>query len=124
MAPLVPKGTEVLAGLELGGIPLAVMIGQVLNLPVAFVRKTPKEYGTCKFAEGPDLRNRSIVLVEDVVTSGGAILDAASALRAEGVSVEEASCVIERAGPGRDALSNAGLRLTSLFRQEEISAQS
>jgi len=52
LAPLVPEGTEALAGLETGGIPLAVILSQRTGLPALFVRKEAKTYGTCKLAEG------------------------------------------------------------------------
>jgi len=52
MAGLVPPGTEVIAGLELGGVPLAAVISLKTGLPAAFVRKAAKNYGTCKLAEG------------------------------------------------------------------------
>ena len=74
MAPLVPVGTEVLAGLELGGVPLATILAQVTGLPACFVRKEAKSYGTCQLAEGLDLAGRQVTVVEDVVTSGGQVV--------------------------------------------------
>ena len=55
LVPLVPDGTEVLAGLELGGIPIATMLSQLTGLPALFVRKEAKTYGTCRLAEGGDV---------------------------------------------------------------------
>src|SRR3954468_19491701 len=52
LAPLVPAGAEALAGLEMGGIPVATMLSQVTGLPCRFVRKKAKDYGTEKLAEG------------------------------------------------------------------------
>src|ERR1700722_4267221 len=52
MTPLVPKGTQVLAGLEMGGIPIATALSLESGLPAVFVRKKAKEYGTCRVAEG------------------------------------------------------------------------
>ena len=63
---------------------LCTLLSQLTGLPVLFVRKKAKEYGTCKIAEGGQVRGRRLLVVEDVVTSGGAILDAAQALREEG----------------------------------------
>ena len=117
---MVPSGTEILAGLELGGIPLAVMLGQLTRIPVAFVRKKAKDYGTCRLAEGPAMQGKQIVLVEDVVTSGGAVRDAATALRADGVSVASVLCVIEREGRGRELFRQDGLELFALFSQAEL----
>ena len=68
MAPLSPFGSEVLAGLEMGGIPIVTMLSQVTGLPTAFIRKKPKSYGTCQYAEGISLigsreeRRRSLAL--------------------------------------------------------------
>jgi orotate phosphoribosyltransferase len=56
----------------------------VTGIPTLFVRKEAKKYGTCRLAEGADPAERTIVLVEDVITTGGAVLNAASALRAGG----------------------------------------
>jgi len=80
-AALVPDGIDALAGLELGGVPIATMISQVTRLPAVFVRKEAKTYGTCQLAEGAEVDGRRLCIIEDVVTSGGAILDAAAALR-------------------------------------------
>src|SRR4051794_3630249 len=90
-AELVPD-VEVLAGLELGGVPLATMISQVTGLPAAFVRKEAKTYGTCRLAEGADIEGRRVGIIEDVVTSGGAILDAASELRMRGAELGPVVC--------------------------------
>ena len=81
MVDLLPDGTELLGGLELGGVPIATMLSARTGLPALFVRKKAKEYGTCKLAEGPDVAGRRVTLVEDVITTGGAVRDATRALR-------------------------------------------
>lgn len=68
---MVPSDTEVLAGLEMGGIPVVTALGRHTGLPCAFVRKQAKAYGTCRLAEGTDVAGRRVSVVEDVVTSGG-----------------------------------------------------
>ena len=120
MAPLVPAGTRVLAGLEMGGIPVATVLSQVTQIPAAFIRKEAKTYGTCKYAEGPQLPRNQIVLVEDVVSTGGAILDALSKLRSDGVSPAVVLCVIDRETGGKEALAREGVELRSLFRMRDI----
>jgi len=120
MSALVPKEAQVLAGLEMGGIPLATVMSQVTGLPVAFLRKEPKTYGTCKVAEGVDLKNKNVVLVEDVVSSGGAILDGVAALRRDGTNPVIALCVIDRQSGGRESLEQAGIQLRSLYTMAEI----
>jgi len=120
MAALVPEGTEVLAGLEMGGIPIVTMLSQVTGIPAAFIRKEPKEYGTCRYAEGTSLTGKTFVLVEDVVSSGGAIIDALNRLKTDGLSPSTALCVIDRETGGKEALTAAGLTLQSLFTFAQI----
>lgn len=120
MAPLVPPGIDALAGLEMGGIPIATMLSQLTGLPLLFVRKNAKEYGTCKIAEGGPIRGRKLLIVEDVVTSGGAILDAAKALRAEGAVLAPVVCVIDRESGGAANLAKSDLILTPLFTMSEL----
>jgi orotate phosphoribosyltransferase len=120
MAPLVPPGWDILAGLELGGVPLATMLSQLTGLPARFVRKAAKTYGTCQIAEGGDLDGRRVCIVEDVVTSGGAILDAAVELRARGAVLGPVVCVIDRESGGVDNLAAADLELHALFRMSEL----
>ena len=120
MSPMIPKGTEVLAGLEMGGIPIATMLSQFSSIPALFVRKKPKDYGTCKLAEGGEIAGKNIVIVEDVVTSGGQIKLSAKDLREEGAVIETVLCVIDREFGGRENLEKVGLSLMALFTKSEL----
>jgi orotate phosphoribosyltransferase len=117
---LVPPGMDALAGLELGGVPLATMMSQLTGLPTRFVRKEAKTYGTCRLAEGGELDGQRLCIVEDVVTSGGAILDAASELRARGAVLGPVVCVIDRESGGVENLAAVDLELHALFRMGEL----
>lgn len=102
MVRLIPPGTQVLAGLELGGVPLATALSLQCGLPAVFVRKTAKEYGTCQAIEGRDVRGSSVVIVEDVISTGGAVIQAAAMLREAGATLSGAICAIWRpASPPR-----------------------
>lgn len=90
------EGTEVLAGLEMGGIPVATALSLKTGIPVIFVRKKAKEYGTCKFAEGMNVVEKNVCVIEDVVTSGGQILLSTHDLKEVGAQVKTALSVIER----------------------------
>ncbi len=126
MAEMVPPDCELLAGLEMGGIPVATILSQVTGLPVLFVRKKAKEYGTCKLAEGGDVAEKRLLVVEDVVTSGGQIIESCRALRGRGARVESVVCVIDRESGGAENLAKEGLLLRPLFTMSELksSAQS
>ena len=122
MAPAVPAGTEMLAGLELGGVPLAVMLSQVTGIPALFVRKEAKTYGTCQLAEGAEIAGRRLCVVEDVVTSGGQVVISCGDLRERGAVVEHALCVIDREAGGPAALADLGVELRALYTMTELNA--
>jgi orotate phosphoribosyltransferase len=122
LAPLVPPGVEGLAGLELGGVPLATMLSSVTGLPAYFVRKQPKKYGTERICEGGDISGRNLLIIEDVVTTGGQMVLSAQDLRAEGAVVEHAVCVIDREGGGGEVVGAEGITLQSLFTMSELEA--
>lgn len=117
---LVPEGIEVLAGLEMGGIPIVTALSLQSNIPAAFVRKKAKEYGTCKLAEGTNIVGRRICVIEDVITTGGQVVLSTNDLREAGAIVEDVICVIERNPEGRKKLEEIGLRVHSLFKMEEL----
>lgn len=122
MAELMPAGTEMLAGLELGGVPLAVVVGQITGLPVVFVRKEAKSYGTMRLAEGGDVEGKRLLVVEDVVTSGGQVVISSNDLRERGAIVDSAICVIDREAGGVDALAEQGIALAALYTMSELKA--
>lgn len=120
MVDILPRDFDMLAGLEMGGIPLATALSFQTGKPVVFVRKKAKEYGTCKFAEGPDIRGRKLLIVEDVVTSGGQISISAGDLRSDGAIIEHAVCVIDRESGGPENLRKHELELLPLFNMTEL----
>lgn len=120
MLPLLPPDTDALAGLEMGGIPIATMLAQLSGLPALFVRKKAKEYGTCKLAEGGETEGRKLVVVEDVVTSGGQIILSSRELRKLGADLSVVLCVIDRESGGTEKLAQEHLELRPLFRMSEL----
>jgi orotate phosphoribosyltransferase len=122
MVPLLPDDTDLLGGLEMGGIPIVTVLSAQSRLPALFVRKQAKTYGTCKLAEGPDVLGRRVTLVEDVITTGGAVRDATVALRAAGARVETVVCAIDRS-PGEDnPLADVGLEIRSVLTKADLDA--
>jgi orotate phosphoribosyltransferase len=122
LAPLVPAGTEVLAGLELGGVPIATALSFELGLPVAFVRKERKTYGTCLIAEGAKLRDKRVCIVEDVITTGGAVRDATTALREAGATVDLVVCAIDRSPAGTNPLADVALEVRAVLTKADLDA--
>ena len=123
MAELIPAGTEVLAGLEMGGIPIATALSLKTGLPAIFVRKKAKEYGTAKLAEGADFAGKNVCVIEDVVTIGGQSVMSSNDLRELGAEITHVMCVIERDIKGRENLQKEGLELLSLFTMDELKSE-
>ncbi len=114
-----PQATR-LAGPELGAVALAAAASLESGLPFLIVRKAAKDYGTSNRLEGVFSEGDCVCLVEDVVTSGGAAIEAIEALREAGVRVANAVCVVDREEGGADELARHAVRLRPLFRASEL----
>lgn len=109
-----------LAAPALGAVALAASAAMASGLPFIIVRGETKEYGTANRIEGPFREGELVCLLEDVVTSGGALGEAVSVLRDEGLVVRNAVCVVDREEGGSDALARLGVRLRPLFHASEL----
>ncbi|MEK6627773.1 MAG: orotate phosphoribosyltransferase [Bdellovibrionota bacterium] len=125
MKSLIPSGTEILAALEMGGIPIGTALSLATGLPCVFVRKEAKSYGTCKLAEGLEIKNKKVCIVEDVITSGGQVLISTADLQKLGAQIENVLCVIHRGCESAEAkLNAAGLKLHPLFVRTDFPSSS
>ena len=120
MATLLAPEIQGLAGLELGGVPVAAALALRTGVPATYVRKARKAYGTQKIAEGGDIAGRRVVVIEDVVSTGGQIVLSTADLRAEGAFVTTALTVIDREMGGSEALAAIGVELRTLFTMGEL----
>ncbi len=120
MVPLLPKNIDALAGLEMGGIPIATALSFETGLPVVFVRKKAKDYGTCKFAEGYEIKGKRLCIIEDVITTGGQVLLSTEDLRKDGAAVKHVLCVIHRGQSPEPKLAEMELEMKSLFTMAEL----
>lgn len=121
LAPLIPKGTEVLAGLEMGGLPLSTALSLKSRLPTRFVRKKEKDYGTMKICEGGEVKGKNLCLIEDVITTGGQVIESAKELRALGAIVSNVLCVIFR-GEDSSVLEKEQIKLSYLFSKKDLTS--
>jgi orotate phosphoribosyltransferase len=115
MVTLVPDGVDLLGGLELGGVPLVTVLSGITGIPALFVRKEAKTYGTRRLAEGATTSGRRVVLIEDVITTGGAVRDAAHALRAGGAIIDTVICAIDRSEPGSEPFASDGIEVRAVL---------
>jgi orotate phosphoribosyltransferase len=108
------------AGVELGGVPLATALSLETGLPSLIVRRQAKEYGTAKGLEGIMAEGERVVLVEDVLTTAGQAITAAQKLTDAGLKVEAILYVIDRE-EGADAnIRAAGFEPRPLFLKSEL----
>jgi len=111
---------QLLAGPELGAVALAASASLASGLPFLIVRKEAKGYGTERRLEGAYDVGERVCLVEDVVTTGGAAVEAVRALRSAGLECRVAVCVIDREEGGADSLAREAVRLFPLFRAADV----
>ncbi|CAD6191646.1 unnamed protein product [Caenorhabditis auriculariae] len=112
-----------IVGVPYGALPHAsVVAGLYLQKPLLIVRKEAKAYGTKKLIEGLYQQGDRVILVEDVVTTGGSILEVVETLKNEGLVATDVFCILDREQGGRERLKEAGVNLYSLFNMETVMA--
>ncbi len=112
---------DVIGGVEAAGIPHSAALGFATRRPSVFIRKQPKEHGTRKRVEGGDVAGRTVLLVEDLVTTGGSSLSGIAALREEGATVTDCLAIISYGFPEAvERFRDAGVRLHTLTSFPEV----
>lgn len=111
---------DLIAGPELGAVALAAATSLASGKPFVIVRKSAKDYGTSKLIEGPDVKGRGVLLVEDVGTTAGAALEAAETLREAGATVERLVFAIDRMEGARENVEKAGYAFEALLSKADL----
>ncbi len=119
-AERIPAGTDRLAGAELGGIPLVTVASIESGLPSIFIRNAKKDYGTAKQLEGVVNAGEKVVVLEDVATTGGQVLEAVAVLREAGAEVTGVIATIDRFSGARENIEAAGLSFDALFTVRDL----
>ncbi|MGH7214971.1 MAG: orotate phosphoribosyltransferase [Tepidisphaeraceae bacterium] len=119
-AARLPNGVQRIAGAELGAVALAAATSMASGLPFVIIRNQKKDYGTSKLVEGVIEKDDRVMIVEDVLTTGGQVLEAAKSLEAEGVKVKRIVAVIDRLEGARENIERAGYDYESLFTTEDF----
>jgi len=119
-AAYVTDTVDLIAGAELGGIPLATAVAIKTGKPFVIVRNKKKDYGTAKPYEGPNPAGKTVLLVEDIVTTAGQVIEAAETLKELHAEVKRIVAVVDRQEGGRKNIENAGFEFDSLFTKTDL----
>ncbi|KAH9629987.1 hypothetical protein HF086_017502 [Spodoptera exigua] len=106
---------ELLCGVPYAALPLAAVMSVNTNTPMIMKRKETKMYATKRILEGIFEKNQKCLVVEDVVTSGGSLMETVSTLRSEGLEVTHAVVVLDRDQGGATVLKQNGIQVKSIF---------
>jgi orotate phosphoribosyltransferase len=113
-------GEKVIAGMELGAVPLAVALALESDLPYVIIRKGEREHGTGKQIEGQLNEGTDVMIVEDVATTGGSLVKAVNAIRNAGGKVNRAIVVVDREEGGSEKMAEMDVELIPLVRISDI----
>lgn len=115
-------GTHVnrIAGAELGAVPLAAATAMACGKPFVIVRNQKKDYGTSKLVEGILEKGETVMIVEDVLTTGGQVLEAAKTLQDAGAKIDRIVAVIDRMEGARENIEKAGYVFEALFTTKDL----
>lgn len=120
LAARVTDRTTLIGGAELGGVALAAAAAMAAKLPFVIVRNARKDYGTSKMYEGRVQTGDVVLLVEDIATTGGQVLEAAKVLQAAGAEVEKIVAVVDRGQGAAERIAEAGLSYEAILDQDDL----
>jgi orotate phosphoribosyltransferase len=109
-----------IAGAELGGVALAAATAMESNKPWIIVRNSKKDYGTSKLVEGTLKKGDVVLLVEDIATTGGQVMEAAKVITEVGATVKKIVAVIDRRQGARENITAAGYAFDSILTKEDL----
>jgi orotate phosphoribosyltransferase len=114
------EGYDVIAGMELGAVPLAVALSLETGIPYVIVRKETREHGTSKQIEGPEIKGKKVLIIEDVTTSGGSVVKTIKIIRENGGLVDEVLAVVDRESGAEKKLQSADVNFIPLLTVSDI----
>jgi orotate phosphoribosyltransferase len=114
------KDYELIAGMELGAVPLIVALSLETNIPYVIIRKTKRNHGTSKQIEGSNVKDKKVLIIEDVTTSGGSVIDTINILKNEGAILDKIIVVVDRESGAREKIEELKLTFKPLLTISDI----
>jgi uridine monophosphate synthetase len=113
-------GVTVVAGAETAGIPIAMAISLKTGIPMIYVRRRPKRYGTNSMIEGILTKEDKAVLIDDLITNGGSKMTFIDGIKQAGAEVKDVLVILDREQGGKETLDQEGIKLHSLITLKEL----
>ena len=113
-------GYDLIAGMELGAVPLIVALSLETNIPYVIIRKDKRGHGTGKQIEGGDVKGKKVLIIEDVTTSGGSVIKTIQILREAKALVDEVLVVVDRETGAEEKLKNIDVSFIPLLSVSDI----
>lgn len=114
------KGYKVIAGMELGAVPLIIALSLETRIPYVIIRKEKKEHGTGKQIEGSDVKGKKVIIIEDVTTSGGSVIKSVNILREYRAIIDKVIVVVDRENGTKEKLQQIGINFIPLLTISDI----
>ena len=114
------EGYDLLAGMELGAVPLIVALSLESNIPYVIIRKNKKKHGTSKQIEGGEVKNKKVLIIEDVTTSGGSVINSIQIIRENKGIVDEVLAIVDRESGAEQKLQNVDVSFIPLISVSDI----
>jgi orotate phosphoribosyltransferase len=114
------KGYDLLAGMELGAVPLVVALSLETNIPYVIIRKEKREHGTGKQIEGGEVKGKRVLVIEDVTTSGGSVIKTIQIIRENQGTVDEVLVVVDRESGAEEKLRSSDVSFIPLLSVSDI----
>jgi orotate phosphoribosyltransferase len=114
------EGYDIIAGMELGAVPLVVALSLETNIPYVIIRKEKREHGTSKQIEGIEVKNKRVLIIEDVTTSGGSVIKSINAIRKNLGKVDEVLVIVDRESGAEKKLQNLDVNFIPLLSVNDI----
>jgi len=120
MESIAMQDYDVIAGMELGAVPLIVALSLRTNIPFVIIRKEKRKHGTGKQIEGPSVTNKKVLIVEDVTTSGGSVVNTIQILRQNNAKLDKVITVVDRESGARKKIEQLDLQFIPLITVDDI----
>ena len=114
------QGYDFIAGMELGAVPLIVALSLETNIPYVIIRKEKREHGSGKQIEGGEVKDKRVLIIEDVTTSGGSVVKSIQILRENKAIVDEVVVVVDRESGAEEKLRNIDVSFIPLLSVSDI----